>query len=330
MARPADVPVEELQVTGADNWGARWGTMVRTLEAAAPCIYIPNYDWRHSCVAPALSGRVAVVGLLHDDGPLYAEHATRLGDYWNAVVATSRQTARHLRQVSPRSSNRMCTIQHGVRVPTALGDRAWGGSGGTLLIPPETCGGGVLSFIRAIVESGRGWSIVAVDPPEADREWLAAAGVRLAIRPGRLAWLELCASSHAVVIAGSDPATRPPVVEAMAHGCVPVTVGSESPDSSAGRRLRDTGITVPDGRRHGAVGRLQALGQDADKWKEMAAAAHRMARETAFRSDQMIAEFLDLFQHVCADADSGFFARRRGAVLPPPAGLTAPASSPSR
>ncbi len=319
MARPADVPVEELQVTGADNWGARWGAMVRTLEAAAPCIYIPNYDWRHSCVAPALSGRVAVVGLLHDDGPLYAEHATRLGDYWNGVVATSRQTARHLRQASPRLSDRMCTIQHGVRVPTALGDRAWGVSGGTLLIPPETCGGGVLSFIRAIVESGRGWSIVAVDPPEADRERLAAAGVRLAIRPGRLAWLELCASSHAVVIAGSDPATRPPVVEAMAHGCVPVTVGSESPDSSAGRRLRDTGITVPDGRRHGAVGRLQALGQDADKWKEMAAAAHRMARETAFRSDQMIAEFLDLFQHVCADADSGFFARRRGAVLPPPA-----------
>lgn len=321
MARPSDIPVEELQVTGADNWGARWGAMVRTLEAAAPCLYLPNYDWRHSCVVPALSGRVAVVGLLHDGGPLYAEHASRLGDYWNAVVATSRPTARHIRMALPQLSDRVSTIPHGVRVPTALSERAWGSAGGTLLIAPETYGGSVLSFIRAIVQSKSGRSLIAVDPPEADRGWLAAAGVRLVIRPGRLAWLELCASSHFVVAAGSDPAVRPPVIEAMGHGCVPITVGSESPNTAASRHLRDTGITIPDGQWHDADRLLQELAQDADKSNRMAAAAHRMARETAFGSEQMIAAYLELFRRVIADANSGIFARCPGVVLPPPASV---------
>jgi glycosyltransferase involved in cell wall biosynthesis len=319
MARPSDIPVEELQVTGADNWGARWGAMVRTLEAAAPCVYLPNYDWRHSCVVPALSGRVAVVGLLHDGGPLYAEHASRLGDYWNAVVATSRPTARHVRMALPQLSDRVSTIPHGVRVPTALSERAWGNAVGRLLIPPDACDGSVLSFIRAIVQSSSRWSLIAVDPPEADREWLAAAGVRLVIRPGRLVWLELCASSHFVLSAESDPAVRPPVIEAMGHGCVPITVGSESPNTAASRHLRDTGITILDGQWHDADRLLQELAQDADKRNRMAAAAHRMARETAFCSEQMIAAYLELFQHVIADANSGIFARCRGVVLPPPA-----------
>jgi hypothetical protein len=319
MARPSDLPVEELQVTGADNWGARWGAMVRTLEAAAPCIYLPNYDWRHSCVAPALSGRVAVVGLLHDAGPLYTEHASRLGDYWNAVVATSRPTAGHVRKALHGLNDRLYTIAHGVRVPAALGEKAWAPAGVTLLIPPDACDGSVLSFIRAIVQFDRHWSLIAVDPPEADREWLAAAGVRLVIRPSRPLWLELCASSHFVVSAESDLALRPPVIEAMGHGCVPIAVGVGLPDSTASRQARDAGITVLDGQWHDALRMLEDVAQDADKRNGMGAAAHRMARETGFRSEQMIAAYLDLFQRVIADASSGLFARRRGGVLPPPA-----------
>jgi hypothetical protein len=242
-----------------------------------------------------------------------------LGDYWNAVVATSRPTARHVRKTLPQLSDRVSTIPHGVRVPAALSERAWGNAGGTLLIPPETYGGSVLSFIRAIVQSSSHWSVVAVDPPEADREWLAAAGVRLVIRPGRLAWLELCASSHFVVSAGSDPALRPPVIEAMGHGCVPIAVGAGLPDGTASRQVRATGITVLEGPWHDAVRMLEDVAQDADKRNRMGAAAHRMARETGFRSEQMIAAYLDLFQRVIADASSGLFARRRGAVLPPPA-----------
>lgn len=116
LAQPGDLPVEELRVTGLDNWGARWGTMIRLLEAAAPCIYLPTYDWRHSCVVPALSDRVVVIGTVHDTEALYTDHAERLGPYWNAVVATSRPIARYIRQRLPLLERRLATIPHDDRM----------------------------------------------------------------------------------------------------------------------------------------------------------------------------------------------------------------------
>ena len=106
------MPIEELEVAGQDNWGARWGAMIRTLEAAAPCIYFPTYDWRHSCVVPALSNRVIVVGTLHDTEGLYTEHAKRLGSFWNAVVATSRPVERHILRSLPLLVPRLAMIPH--------------------------------------------------------------------------------------------------------------------------------------------------------------------------------------------------------------------------
>ena len=116
LPRPGDLPVEELRITGLDNWGARWGAMIRLLEAAAPCIYLPTYDWRHSCVVPALSDRVMVVGTVHDADALYTEHAERVGHYWNAVVATSRPIARHIRERLPVLERRLATIPHDERM----------------------------------------------------------------------------------------------------------------------------------------------------------------------------------------------------------------------
>jgi hypothetical protein len=85
--RPTDIPCRLLPVLRTEGWGAHWGALVRYLEDRAPCIYIPNHDWRHSCVAPLLSDRVAIVGVVHADDPLHRDHVQRLGRYWNAIVA---------------------------------------------------------------------------------------------------------------------------------------------------------------------------------------------------------------------------------------------------
>jgi hypothetical protein len=84
--RPSDIPCVLLPVARTAGWGAHWGAMVRYLEERAPCIYVPNHDWRHSCVAPLLSDRVAIVGVVHADDPLHHDHVQRLGRYWNAIV----------------------------------------------------------------------------------------------------------------------------------------------------------------------------------------------------------------------------------------------------
>jgi len=64
---PPDVPTRILPVGRYANWPSRWSAMMRYLEAHAPCIYIPNYDWVHSCVSPRLSSGVGIVGILHSD-----------------------------------------------------------------------------------------------------------------------------------------------------------------------------------------------------------------------------------------------------------------------
>ena len=101
--------------TGA-SWPRRWRAMIDYLEARAPCIYIPNYDWQYSCVVPRLSKRVGVVGIVHSDDPAHYEHIDRLGAYWNAVVWVSPAIAEHLVASYPGVSNGLTTLPYGVAV----------------------------------------------------------------------------------------------------------------------------------------------------------------------------------------------------------------------
>src|SRR5437870_1369399 len=64
---PPDVPMDRLPVKPTTIWPERWRAMIRYLEGQAPCVYIPNYDWDHSCVSPSLSERVAILGIAHSD-----------------------------------------------------------------------------------------------------------------------------------------------------------------------------------------------------------------------------------------------------------------------
>lgn len=96
IERPLDVPFEILPVERGASWGAHWGAMIRYLEERSPCIYIPNYDWRHSCVVPLLSDQVAVVGTVYEDDPLYMDHLRRLGVYWDAIVVPNETVARRV------------------------------------------------------------------------------------------------------------------------------------------------------------------------------------------------------------------------------------------
>ena len=86
---PADIPCHTLPVRPDDPWGVRWEAIIRTLEASAPCHYLMLHDWRNNVVAPRLSDRVTLVGLLQADSELDFEQAGRLGPFWNAIVAVA-------------------------------------------------------------------------------------------------------------------------------------------------------------------------------------------------------------------------------------------------
>src|SRR5262249_21337421 len=92
------------------------------LENLAPCIYIPNYDFIHSSVSPCLSEGVAIVGIVHSDDPQHYEHVSRLGRYWNAIVAVSPPIAAQTIALDPSFCSREAVVPYGIAVADSLRD----------------------------------------------------------------------------------------------------------------------------------------------------------------------------------------------------------------
>ena len=118
LPRPSDVPLCELPLNrrflSAHN---RWEAMLRYLEAHAPCIYVPNHDYSHSCISPALSAGVAICGIAHSDDPQHYEHVGRLGRYWDSVVAVSENIGHQIERQFPSIVPRLSIIPYGVSLP---------------------------------------------------------------------------------------------------------------------------------------------------------------------------------------------------------------------
>jgi hypothetical protein len=117
LPRPTDVPFHHLPVDRTASWGAHWGAMIRYLEERAPCIYIPNYDWRHSCVSPLLSQQVAIIGIVHGDEALHYDHVARLGQYWNAIISVKPEVTGNIQRRHPDLMRRLAVISYEANTP---------------------------------------------------------------------------------------------------------------------------------------------------------------------------------------------------------------------
>ncbi len=117
---PTDISIQNLPVPVHATWQTRWETMTRYLEERAPCICLPNYDWRHSCISPTLSGHVKIVGIAHSDDPQHYEHVGRLGHYWDGIVGVNRKISEHIAELEPSLIERLYTVPYGVHVPSEL------------------------------------------------------------------------------------------------------------------------------------------------------------------------------------------------------------------
>jgi len=120
---PSDLPLEKLAVKAHSAWPARWQALSQYLETLAPCIYMPNYDYGYSCISSILSAGVGIVGIAHSDDVQHYNHVSRLGRYWNAVVAVSTAITEQIRQRQPELSGRLMTIPYGVQYPAQWPER---------------------------------------------------------------------------------------------------------------------------------------------------------------------------------------------------------------
>lgn len=107
---PEDLPCDKLPAGPDDTWGQRWEALERYLEERAPCFYLMLHDRRNNVIAPLLSRRVRLIGLVQADSKLELEQAGRFGEFCDAIVAASDRIHLKLADKFSYLAPRMVTI----------------------------------------------------------------------------------------------------------------------------------------------------------------------------------------------------------------------------
>ena len=333
MPFPAGVPVRTLAVTPRTSWRRRWALLRHELESGDPVVYIPNYDWRHSGISPTLAPSVKVVGVVHSDDPQHYEHALRLGDSWNAIVAVSDTIAREVAALAPLFAPRLATIPYGVPLP-AHEPRPPRAADGVLRI---VYAGRLARYQKraldlpciadALTALGVSFEIVVAGAGPEQSDFLAAASRHLV--DGRIRFvgaqpndsvLALLARADVFLLPSSFEGLPVSLLEAMAHGAVPVVSAVRS---GVRELVRDgeNGFLVPVGDVAGFAERLALLARAPERLVRMSAAARATIATGPYTAESMCDAYLALFEQ----AASAPFQRPIGRMRPPPdlAGLRA-------
>ena len=332
MPPPDDIPVQPLAVRPWESWGAHWGATIDYLESRTPCVYVPNADWRHSCVSPLLSNGVAIVGIVHSDDPLHYDHVARLGRYWNAIVAVSGTIAESTAQRFPELADRISTIPIGVRIPRRLARRTR-----TAGEPLRIIYHGALKqhqkrvlelphVITALERLGVP-ATLTIAGGGADEQRLRSEAQALVER-GRIHFagavphdaMPALLQQHDAYVLMSDFEGMPnALLEAMGHGLVPVVARTAS-GSSEIVRDGENGLVARIGDVDAFAAHLATLYRDSERRDAMARASFASVQDS-YRVEDMVHAYHDLFSRVLEESRRGGFNRPRGPMVPPPVTL---------
>jgi len=116
---PDGLEVDFVPCGTSDPWGVRWEAVIRYLEERAPCTYVMVHDWRNNVVAPRLSNRIRMIGVVQADTEMELEQAVRLGHLWDAIVAVADVIHFGLTQRAPHLAPRLLTIPNAAPVRPA-------------------------------------------------------------------------------------------------------------------------------------------------------------------------------------------------------------------
>lgn len=309
-----NVPVRTLAVTQRTSWRERWRMLQEDLASGpAPTVYLPNYDWWHSGISAALPGRVKIVGIAHSDDPHHYEHVLRLGGYWNAIVAVSDFIAREVEALAPAFAPRLTTIPYGAALPAAIVPRRRDGRTPLRIVYAGRLARyqkralDLVDIADALEKSGIGFELVVAGAgPDAD-DFLRAASRHLV--EGRIRFVggvhndmvqSLLARADAFVLPSAFEGLPVSLLEAMAHGAVPIVADVRSGVRQVVRD-GDNGFLVAAGDTVAFAARLAALARDPELQARLSCAAHVTMRDGGFSVDEMCEAYLDTFERVARE-----------------------------
>lgn len=330
MPFPSDIPVDKLPVNQRDTWPNRWDKMIRYLEKQSPCIYIPNYDWDHSCISPKLSNKVIIVGIIHSDDPLHYEHISRLGNYWNAIVAVSKTLQEKTAEKYPHLTSQLLTIPNGVSIPNKLPQR---------LLKPKiplkiVYTGRLVSYQKRVFDLPKiifkllekqvkvhlkiiGDGKDANELKEICQPLIEQGSIEfLGTLPNEKV-LDIYQENDVFLLTSDFEGMPISLLEAMGRGCIPVVtdIASGIPELV---HHGVNGFRVPIGDIEQFADLLTVLHQNLNRRQEMALNAYQKISEGGYRTEDMVKQYINLFEWLREQVVTGLYQRHRGQILPPP------------
>ena len=332
MPLPSHIPVEKLPVEEQDNWKTRWQKIIDYLEQKAPCIYIPNYDVDHSCISPKLSNSVGIVGIIHSDDPFHYDHVFRLGEYWNGIVSVSKAIDKKTIEFCPSISQRSYIIPYGVDVPENWQQRTLDASAplklvyAGRLVQKQKRVFDLPKVVSTLLEMQIPVELTIIgDGSEGEelRDICQPLTQKGAIRfLGTLAnekVLEIYEQNDIFILTSDFEGLPVSLLEAMARGCIPVVSDIES---GVPELIQNgvNGFRVPIGDIQQFAQTIAGLYQDLDRRREISLHAYRTIKERGYRTEDMVKQYIELFQQVMQEAESGVYKRPLGGVILPQQG----------
>ncbi len=310
LSIPHDVPVVPLALRPHPTWKERWAALRTHLETRSPCIYVPNYDTRHSCIAPTLKESVRVAGIAHSDDPHHYDHIARLESSWDGVVGVSSHISTFIRRLAPSLESRLVTIPYGVNVPAEF-PQSEIRRDPTLRV---VYAGRMSRYQKRVMdlvtvghilrERGVNAEITlagdGADTPilmQAIPDLVLSRHIRLVGGVSNDTVLKLFSESDIFVLPSSFEGLPVSLLEAMAHGCVPVVTGIPSgiPEVVV---HGVNGFIVPVAEPAEMAARLEMLSRDSAMLAGMKRAAYETVRDRGYSIDSMTSRYIEFFEHV--------------------------------
>lgn len=336
LPSPADIELQRLPIPPDLSWRGgfplrrRWAALLSYLEERAPCIYIPNSDYYHSCVCSKLSNRVAVVGIVHSDDPDHYEHVGWLGKYWDAVVAVSKTVEDKTARLNPTLRSRLWRIPYGIPIPARCPERPERQDAALRIIFPSRLVQlqkrvmDLPGIVAALAEKGVPFRLTVAGAGQ-DQDRLLAE-LRPFLADGRAEFKGVIANEDLpreleqqdVSLMTSDFEGLPlALMEAMGRGCVPVVTDIPS---GLPELVQDgvNGYRVPVGDLPAFADRLAMLQRDASLRRQLSQRAYEAVSQGGYRVEDMVHSYVSLFRRVLDNAASGAFHRPRGPIVLPP------------
>jgi glycosyltransferase involved in cell wall biosynthesis len=326
MDLPSDFDVQLAPWRHERSIAARWKAATRYLEARAPCVYLTNYDYMYSCITPQLSNAVVVVDNMHSDIDLCFEYFGRLGPYSNATVAGSEHMRRKAAALHPHLADRLCVIPYGVSLPDtrpvrrpAVGDPLKLLYTGRLdqlekrvldlpKIVDALLGRQVPVQLNVTGRGGDEDAVRAASGQLLDRGAVTFHGI---VSEDRL--FQLYEESDVIVLTSAIEGKPLSLLEGMGRGCIPVAtdIPSGVPELVTNEV---NGYLVPVGDIEAFADRLEGIYRGEDLRERLSKQAFETATQGGYRVDDMVGAYIELFERLLREAQSGAFRRPRGEI----------------